>query len=85
MSDYVENKISLASFEANGANYNSKKLKRSFFDVLKHIDEYEGGALVDKEDYNKFVIEGIIDKSSVDNFLDLLNHYYSYKELLNHY
>ena len=72
MADYIENQITLAAFEANGAKFNSKNLKRSYFDVLKNLGEYENGILVDKEDYNKIVLEAIIDKSAIDEFIELL-------------
>ncbi len=73
MSDEVKNTISLNEFEANGAKFNLKGIKRSYFDSLKHLDEYKDSKLIDKADYETIVLEAVIDKSGIDSFIKLLN------------
>ena len=75
MEDLVKNQITLAEFESIGAKFSANNTKRSYFDALKHITEYENASLIDKKDYETIVLEAVVDKSAIDSFIKLLTKY----------
>ena len=75
MEDLVKNQITLAEFESIGAKFSANNTKRSYFDALKHITEYENASLIDKKDYETIVLEAVVDKSAIDDFIKLLTKY----------
>ncbi len=73
--DELQNVITLEEFEKNGAKYNKKHITRSYFDVLKHLDEYEGAYESNFNDFETLLFQVQVDKDVVE---DLISYFHNH-------
>ena len=64
--------ITISEFENQGIKYNKNGTKRSYFDVIKHLSEYEDGFEVNLDDYSVVLLQAELDKDSANDFIELL-------------